>query len=74
VFTGYRDDAARLMLAADVCVLVHPFRGFPLVLIEAMAAGSPCVATAVDGVPEALTDEVTGLLHTHRRLARTPGA
>jgi glycosyltransferase involved in cell wall biosynthesis len=66
VFTGHRDDAARLMLAADVCVLCTHFEGLPLVLIEAMAAGRPCVATAVDGIPEALTDEVTGLLHTHQ--------
>ncbi len=66
VFTGYRDDTARLMLAADVCVLCTHFEGLPLVLIEAMAAGRPCVATAVDGIPEALTDEVTGLLHAHK--------
>jgi glycosyltransferase involved in cell wall biosynthesis len=33
------------------------------VLIEAMAAERACVATAVDGIPEALTDGVTGLLH-----------
>jgi glycosyltransferase involved in cell wall biosynthesis len=69
VFTGYRDDAMRLMLAADVCVLCTHFEGLPLVLIEAMAAGRPCVATAVDGVPEALTDEVTGLLHAHEDVA-----
>jgi glycosyltransferase involved in cell wall biosynthesis len=66
VFTGYRDDAARLMLAADVCVLCTHFEGLPLALIEAMAAGRPCVATAVDGIPEALTHEVTGLLHQHQ--------
>lgn len=66
VFTGHREDAARLMLAADVCVLCTHFEGLPLVLIEAMAAGRPCVATAVDGIPEALTDEVTGLLHAHQ--------
>jgi glycosyltransferase involved in cell wall biosynthesis len=65
VFTGFRDDAARLMQAADLCVLCTHFEGLPLVVIEAMAAGRPCVATAVDGVPETLTDGVTGLLHAH---------
>lgn len=63
VFTGFRADVARLMLAADLCVLCTRFEGLPLVLIEAMAAGRPCVATAVDGIPEALTNNVTGLLH-----------
>ena len=63
VFAGFRADVARLMLAADLCVLCTHFEGLPLVLIEAMAAGRPCVATAVDGIPEALTDGVTGLLH-----------
>ena len=51
------------MLAADLCVLCTHFEGLPLVLIEAMAAERACVATAVDGIPEALTDGVTGLLH-----------
>ena len=65
VFAGFREDTARLMQAADICVLCTHFEGLPLALIEAMAAGRPCIATAVDGVPEALTDGVTGLLHDH---------
>ena len=36
--------------------------GLPTVLVEAMAVGTPCVATAVTGVPEAVTNEETGLL------------
>lgn len=63
VFAGFRTDVARLMLAADLCVLCTHFEGLPLVLIEAMAAERACVATAVDGIPEALTDGVTGMLH-----------
>lgn len=65
VFAGFRSDTDRLMLAADICVLCTHFEGLPLVIIEAMAAGLPCVATAVDGVPETLTDGETGLLHAH---------
>ena len=65
VFAGFREDTARLMQAADICVLCTHFEGLPLALIEAMAAGRPCIATAVDGIPEALTDGVTGLLHDH---------
>ncbi|GHD10088.1 glycosyltransferase family 4 protein [Zhihengliuella salsuginis] len=36
--------------------------GLPTVLLEAMATGVPCVATAVTGIPEAVVDGRTGLL------------
>ncbi|MGH8501395.1 MAG: glycosyltransferase [Gammaproteobacteria bacterium] len=36
--------------------------GLPTVLLEAMALGTPCVATAVTGIPEAVRDGVTGLI------------
>lgn len=36
--------------------------GLPTVLVEAMALGTPCVATAVTGVPEVVADGETGLL------------
>jgi glycosyltransferase involved in cell wall biosynthesis len=66
VFTGFREDTQRLMQAADICLLCTHFEGLPLVVLEAMAAGRPSVATAVDGVPEALTDGLSGLLHAHQ--------
>jgi colanic acid/amylovoran biosynthesis glycosyltransferase len=36
--------------------------GLPTVLLEAMAVGTPCVATAVTGIPEVIQDNSTGLL------------
>jgi glycosyltransferase involved in cell wall biosynthesis len=53
---GYREDAARLMRAFDVVCLPSFHEGLPLSLLEALALGIPCVATAVGGVPEVLAE------------------
>jgi glycosyltransferase involved in cell wall biosynthesis len=50
----------------DIVVLSTHYEGLPLVLLEAMAGGKPVVATAVDGIPELVTDDRTGLLFPHR--------
>jgi glycosyltransferase involved in cell wall biosynthesis len=49
-------DAGRYFSAFDVFVLSSRSEGLPLVLLEAMAAGVPIVATRVGGVPEAVTE------------------
>lgn len=59
---GWIDDAAGLMGGLDVLVLPSRTEGFGLVLAEAMAAGTPVVATRVGGVPELVEDGVSGLL------------
>ncbi|NIA22248.1 MAG: glycosyltransferase [Anaerolineaceae bacterium] len=61
-FLGRRDDVAGLLKTAEVCVLPSRWEGLSLVLLEAMAAGRPVIATRVEGSREVLTDGCTGLL------------
>ncbi|HEY3347410.1 MAG TPA: glycosyltransferase family 4 protein [Nitrospirota bacterium] len=59
---GWRRDVREIMQASDVIVLTSLWEGLPKVLPQAMAAGKPVVATAVDGSPEAVTDGISGFL------------
>lgn len=61
-FLGLRTDVARLLAAADLCLLTSVSEGIPLTLIEAMAAGLPVVATRVGGVEEVVQNGSTGFL------------
>ncbi len=61
-FAGLRDDIPDILAALDVFILPSRWEGLPLVVLEAMAAGLPVVATAVGGTPEVVMDGVTGLL------------
>jgi len=61
-FTGFRDDVPALLDAADVVALPSLYEGMPLTAIEAAAMARPVVATAVDGTPEVVRHDVTGLL------------
>ncbi|HWQ34194.1 MAG TPA: glycosyltransferase family 4 protein [Blastocatellia bacterium] len=64
-FTDFRTDVKRIMNAMDIFVLSTHYEGLPLVILEAMAQSRPVVATAVDGIPEIVCDEQTGLLYPH---------
>jgi glycosyltransferase involved in cell wall biosynthesis len=60
--TGHREDAAEIVAAADVATLTSNREALGLTLLEAMAAGTAVVGTAVGGIPEVVEDRVNGLL------------
>ena len=62
IFTGFRDDATRVMAAADAFTLASKWEGLPVALMEALALGLPVVATNVGGVGEAMHDGIDALL------------
>jgi len=58
----WSENAPGLMRHLDVLVLPSRREPFGTVLAEAMAVGTPVVATRVDGLPEVVEDGVTGRL------------
>ena len=61
-FMGVRRDVPALLAAADGFVLSSAWEGMPNVVMEAMAAGTPVVATRVGGVPELVDPGRSGFL------------
>jgi glycosyltransferase involved in cell wall biosynthesis len=57
-----KEDMERLHAEMDVLLMTSRFEGFPLVMMEAMGWGAAVVATAVDGIPEHITDGMNGFL------------
>ena len=62
IFTGERRDVPRLYKLMDVKVISSIYEGTTLTVFEAMATGTPVVATTVDGVEEVIEDGATGML------------
>ena len=61
-FAGHRTDIPNLLACSDIFVLPTLGDALPTVLIEALAAGKPIVASDVGGVPEIIDNGVDGLL------------
>jgi glycosyltransferase involved in cell wall biosynthesis len=59
---GQRSDVFDLHAASDIFVMPSLWEGLPLALLEAMHAGTAIVASRTSGIPEAITDNVDGLL------------
>jgi glycosyltransferase involved in cell wall biosynthesis len=61
-FVGHRDDVPNLLAASDVVCLASVVEGMPVILLEAMAAGRPVIATRTGGNDEVVVEGVTGWL------------
>jgi UDP-glucose:(heptosyl)LPS alpha-1,3-glucosyltransferase len=66
---GVTRDVPLVFAVADALVFPSTYEAFPLVVLEAAAAGLPILATPVNGVRELLADGVSGLV-----IERDPGS
>jgi glycosyltransferase involved in cell wall biosynthesis len=62
LFLGYQEDVAPYYAAFDALVLPSANEGTPVSVIEALAAGTPVVATRVGGVPDVVREGEEGFL------------
>lgn len=62
LFTGERQDVEALLPGLDVFAMASRYEGLPCAIVEAMGAGLPVVATAVNAVPDVVVAGETGLL------------
>jgi len=82
--TGFRHDVIGLIRSLDLFVMSSITEGLGSAILEAMACGRAVVGTAAGGIPEAVDDEVTGIVvpprdpaalaHAILRLLRDPAA
>jgi glycosyltransferase involved in cell wall biosynthesis len=61
-FLGHRNNVPELLRAMDVFVLSSIAEGMPRAILEVMAAGVPCVAAEVGGIPEIINSKDVGIL------------
>ncbi len=76
VFEGWKkqDELLELYRSSDLCVLSSFAEGIPVVLMEAMATGVPCVAPRITGIPELIRHGIEGLLVTPSYTEELAGA
>lgn len=62
VFMGFQNNVDEWLTAIDVLVLPSLTEGTPMILLEAMSQGVPCIASAVGGIPQVIDSGVDGIL------------
>ena len=58
------DEVRPFYFASKVLLVPSAYEGLPMVILEALQAGLPCVATRVSGHPEVIENDVNGFLVT----------
>jgi len=61
-FPGHACDIRKYLAVSDIAVIPSLYEGFGIVVIEAMAAGIPVIASDVGGIPEIITNGINGIL------------
>jgi len=61
-FTGQRNDISYILNGIDIFALSSKTEGLPLVILEALSTGVPCVATNVGGVSEVMNESVGAIV------------
>ena len=67
ICVGHRDGVSDLLTGLDVFAMASRYEGLPCAVAEAMTAGLPVVATAVNAVPDVVLPGETGLLASPER-------
>jgi glycosyltransferase involved in cell wall biosynthesis len=62
IYMGQRKDIPELLMAMDIFVLPSIKEGLPVVLLEAMAAKRPIIATRVGAIPKVIDSKEIGVL------------
>ena len=75
-FAGWKsqEELRELYLTSDVGVLSSFAEGVPVVFMEMMATGVPCVAPCINGIPELIRDGADGLLFTASNVSELSAA
>jgi len=74
VFEPAKTEVAPWLRALDIYVMCSESESLPNALIEAMACGCACVGSRVGGIPELISDGVTGLLFESKNVESLSGA
>lgn len=62
IFKGFQKNIHEWMYSLDIFVMPSYEEAFGIVLVEAMAAGKPCLSTNAGGVPDIITNNEIGVL------------
>ena len=63
IYHGLERDQNQIYSRFDILVLTSKFENCPMVILEALSRGIPCIAQRVGGIPEILVDGESGILY-----------